>query len=214
MCSPILLDSPKGSLSTVSLLANVRDALAFRRQSAAANTTKAQYEVLAITPDIRLFSSLAYTMAPQGWSVRWASSLYGAKRILERRAIPVILYDWCSPDEDWTTSIECLKLIPGDPCIVLAARVVGEDLWCRAIDCQVYDVVSRGGDLIHLIATLQFAWKWKAKERPDEESRWRDESTSEVPILITAADLNPGVKGIPVQANGPRPLPHLGKPGR
>jgi hypothetical protein len=135
------------------------------------------------------FSLRSHTQwLPQGWSVRWVRSLYGAKRILGCRAIPVILYDWCSPDEGWTTSIECLKLFTGDPCIVLAARVVDEDLWCRAIDRRVYDVVSRDGDLKHLIATLQFAWKWKAKQRPDSESRRRDRSTSEVPIRITAAD--------------------------
>lgn len=170
----------------MSLLAHFRDALALRRQSEAGNTVKAKYEVLVITPDIRFFSSLAYTMAPQGWSVRWVTSLYGAKRILECRAISVVLYDWCSPDEDWTTSIECLKPIPGEPCIVLAARVVDEDLWCRAIDRRVYDVVSRGGDLKHLIATLQFARKWKTTQRPDAESMWRDKSTSEAPIRATA----------------------------
>ena len=172
----------------MSFLAKFRDALAIRRQSATRTTAKAKYEFLAVTPDICFFSSLATAMAPHGWAVRWAKSLKVAKGILERRPIPVILYDWCSAEEDWTTSIECLKLIPEDPCIVLAARGVDEDLWCRAIDRRVYDLVSRSGDLKHLVATLQFAWKWKAKQRPDAERGWPDESTSEIPIRITSAD--------------------------
>ena len=181
------LDSPKGSSITMSFLSHFRNALACRRQSAALRTSKAEYEFLAITPDIRFFASLSYTGAQYGWTVRWAKSLEVAKGILERRAIPVILYDWCYADEEWNTSIACLKLIPEDPCIVLAARGVDEDLWCRVIDRRVYDVVSRSGDLKQLVATLQFAWKWKAKQRPDADGSWGDESTSELPVRITAA---------------------------
>jgi DNA-binding NtrC family response regulator len=172
----------------VSFLANLRDALACRRQSAARKTARAKYEFLVITPDICFFSSLAYAMPLHGWAVRWATSPEQAKRILKRQPIPLILYDWCSPDEDWTRSTECLKLTPEDPCIILAAREIDEDLWCRAIGHRVYDVVSRKGDLEHLAATLQFAWKWKAKKRPDAEDRRPDDSTINGPIRVTAAD--------------------------
>ena len=96
--------------------------------------------------------------------------------MLECRTIPVILYDWCSATEDWTTSIERLKLTPEDPCIILAARGVDEDLWCRAIDHRVYDVVARTGDFKHLVATLQFAWKWKAKQCLSQSGALRNES--------------------------------------
>ena len=82
--------------------------------------------------------------------------------ILACRTIPVILYDWCSADEDWATSIERLRLIPEDPCILLAAKRVDENLWRRAIGLRVYDVVSRAEHVGHLVATLRFAWKWKA----------------------------------------------------
>lgn len=136
-----------------------------RRRSAAGRTTGTEYELLAITPDTSFFSSLAFNGTPHGWKVRWARSVSAAMGILACRTIPVILYDWCSADEDWATSIERLRLIPEDPCIVLAARGVDEDLWRRAIGLRVYDVVCRTGELGHLVATLQFAWKWKAGRR-------------------------------------------------
>jgi hypothetical protein len=74
----------------MSFLAHFRDTPAIRRQSEAGDMAKVQYEFLAITPDIRFFSSLAYTMTRQGWSARCVRSLYGAER-LECRAICDIL---------------------------------------------------------------------------------------------------------------------------
>jgi hypothetical protein len=54
-----------------------------------------------------------------------------------------------------------LKLLPGAPCIILAVGQVDEDLWHHAINQQVYDVVWRTGHNHHLMATLEFAWKWR-----------------------------------------------------
>jgi DNA-binding NtrC family response regulator len=145
----------------MSFFGNSGDLLTRRRQP----PPGAKYELLAITPDDRFYSSLAYTTAPHGWVVRWARSVNGAMGILACRSIPVILYDCYNAGEDWTTSIERLKLIPGDPCVILAARGVDEDLWRQAIARRVYDVVCRNLQSGHLIATLQFAWNWKADGR-------------------------------------------------
>jgi hypothetical protein len=153
----------------MSLFENDRDHLARHRQSAATRTAGTQYELLAITPDTRFFSSILFTATPHAWTVRWARSVNGAKGILARRTIPVILYDWYCAADDWATSIERLKLIPEDPCIVLAARGVDEDLWRRALNRRVYDVVSRTGQVGHLVATLEFAWKWKVERHGQAE---------------------------------------------
>jgi len=125
-------------------------------------TTGAERELLVITSDTRFFASLQYAAAPNGWEIRWARSLNGAMAILAGRALPVILYDWCSVAEDWTASIGRLNLVPEEPCIILAADGVDEDLWRRALGLRVHDVVCRTGGRDHLFATLQFAWKWKA----------------------------------------------------
>ncbi len=88
--------------------------------------------------------------------------------VLSCRPTPIILYDWCSPAEHWTEAVERLKLISDQLCIILAAKGVNEDLWCQAIDRDVYDVVSRKGEMGHLVATLQFAWKWSVAVVPDQ----------------------------------------------
>jgi DNA-binding NtrC family response regulator len=134
-----------------------------RRQSGGAR--RAVYELLAITPDTGFFAALQYAATAHGWTVRWARSVNAAIGVLTCRAITVILYDWCSATEDWTESIDRLKLIAEGPSIVLAAGRVDEELWREALSLRVYDVVSRAGQFEHLFATLRFARKWKSERR-------------------------------------------------
>jgi hypothetical protein len=126
--------------------ASFRDILAGRRRSTVSATIEPKYELLAITPDNCFYSALTYATARYGWVARWTQSVSGSIEVLAHRPAPVILYDWCSPLEHWTAAVERLKLIADDePCIILVARGVNENLWCQAIDLDVYDVVSRAG---------------------------------------------------------------------
>jgi hypothetical protein len=123
------------------------------------------HELLAITPDNRFFASLLGSATPRGWTVRWARSVNGAIGILDCRTIPIVLYDWYSTVDDWQPAIRRLTLIAAAPCVILAASRVDEVLWRRAINSRVYDVVCRTGESRHLVATLQFAWKWKVERK-------------------------------------------------
>jgi hypothetical protein len=154
----------------MSFFASFRDVLAGRRRSAVSATAGPKHELAAITPDICFYSALTYATARHGWVVRWTQSVSGAMEGLACRPTPVILYDWCSPVGHWTAAVERLKLIPDKPCIILAARGVNEDLWCQAINCDVYEVVPRTGDMRNLVATLQFACQWKVVLVPHQQS--------------------------------------------
>jgi hypothetical protein len=78
------------------------------------------------------------------------------------QSFPVIIYDCCSPTENWAESITRLKLTFEDSCLVMAAGVVSEELWQKALARGVYDVVSRSDNGEHLAATLRFARDWRA----------------------------------------------------
>jgi hypothetical protein len=121
-----------------------------------------QFELIAISPDTGFFASLVHTTTPYGWTVRWARSIAGAVEMLAKRTAPIIIYDCGSVDGDWSASINRLRLVSEDPCIVMAAGLVSEELWQEAISCHVYDVVYRFGHSSQLVATLRFAWKWRA----------------------------------------------------
>jgi hypothetical protein len=135
------------------------------RQSSRGLTTAVRCELLAITPDTRLYSSLQCAANQRGWTVRWASSVNVAIAILGCRAIPVILYASCAGLEDWTEAIDKLKRLPDNPCVVLAAGKVNESLWRYALGLRIYDVVCRSSKAEELFTTLGFAWKWKNRQQ-------------------------------------------------
>jgi DNA-binding NtrC family response regulator len=136
-----------------------------RRQSGRGPTKARGCELLAITPDTRLYSSLQYAANQEGWTVRWATSVNVAITILGCRTIPVVLYDPCAGLEDWAEAIDRLKMLPDSPCVVLAAGKVNENLWRYAISLRAYDVVCRYGEAKELFTTLGFAWKWKTRQQ-------------------------------------------------
>ncbi len=141
-----------------------------RRRSTSAPVLR-KYELLAISPDARFFSSLVHIAAPYDWEVRWTRSIHGALDILANGSAPVIIYDCCSASEDWSRSITRLMMLPDAPCIILAARQVDEELWRQAINQHVYDVVCRTEHNQHLIATLEFAWKSRTDRRRQPAGR-------------------------------------------
>jgi hypothetical protein len=122
-------------------------------------------DIVAISPDMCFFSSLVHTTAPYGWAVRWARSITGAEEMLAERSDPIIIYDCCSVAEDWRASIARLRAVSEDPCIVMTAGLVSEELWQEALARRVYDVVCRMGHGCQLIATLHFARKWRVDRR-------------------------------------------------
>jgi DNA-binding NtrC family response regulator len=124
-----------------------------------------QCDLIAISSDTSFFASLLHAAAPQGWTVRWARSITGAAELLAKQTAPIIVYDSGSAAGDWIVSIDRLMAASEDPCIVMAAGLVSEELWQEALSRRVYDVVDRVGDYSRLVATLQFARKWRVDRR-------------------------------------------------
>jgi hypothetical protein len=124
-----------------------------------------QGELILISSDTIFFASLVHATTPYGWRVHWARSIAGAAELLAARSSPIIVYDCGSVPGDWVASIDRLMSASGDPCIVMAAGLVSEELWQEALSRRVYDVVSRIGHGSQLVATLQFASKWKLDRR-------------------------------------------------
>jgi hypothetical protein len=132
-----------------------------------------QGELILISSDTSFFASLVHATTTNGWKVHWARSIAGAAEILTERLSPIIVYDCGLVPADWSASIDRLMSASYDPCIVLAAGLVSEELWREALSRRVYDVVSRAGRSGHLVATLQFAAKWRSDRRSYYAGRWQ-----------------------------------------
>ena len=121
-----------------------------------------KYELLAISPDTRFLASVLFRAGAYGWTVQWARSIGAAGVLSAGRSVPVVIYDCCSAADDWSESIAHLKLAFHDSCLIMAARVVSEELWQKALARGVYDVVSRSDNGDHLAAMVRFAFDWRA----------------------------------------------------
>jgi hypothetical protein len=119
-----------------------------------------KYELLAISPDTRFLASVLFRSGAYGWTVRWARSIDAAAAFSGGRSVAVVIYDCCSASDDWSESIARLKLAFEDSCLIIAARLVSEELWQKALARGVYDVVSRSDNSDHLAVTVRFACDW------------------------------------------------------
>jgi hypothetical protein len=141
---------------------NVRSAprlMSFLWKSAPRKPAEAAVEVLVFTPDDRFFSSLMYVTTQFGWAVRWVKSVDRALEILERRTISILIYDCYPAGADWVPGVARFMVSSRGASILLAAPVVNEDIWERALSCGVYDVICRTGHGAQLASTLRFASK-------------------------------------------------------
>jgi hypothetical protein len=130
-----------------------------------------RFEILAVTNDDRFFSSLAYMGAELDSSVKWTRSLDRALQILDCGGLRLVVYDWYPIGRDWQSGIQRLTSDGRDPCVILAAPEVSEDLWRRAMACGAYDIALRTGRREQLRSTLQFAQKWERERR----TRWKED---------------------------------------
>jgi hypothetical protein len=130
----------------------------------------ARPDVLAVTPDDRLYCSLLYVSTQYGWVTRWAKSVARAVEVLQPGMNSILLYDWYSESDSWRSSTDRLLRADNAACIVLAAPKVDEDLWQQALRYRLYDVVSRQGPACLLAATLRFAWQRKVQSQGLMES--------------------------------------------
>ena len=144
---------------------------AFRRQrDSLRSMVEPRLEILAVTPDDRLYSSLLYVATQHGWVTRWTKSVDGAIRILKSGTDAILLYDWYSASQSWQDVTGRLLGADSACCIVLAAPHVDEDLWEQAVVSRVYDVVPRTGPAGHMAATLRFAWQHKVRRLTAERT--------------------------------------------
>lgn len=114
--------------------------------------------ILAVTADIRLYSTVLDATTSDGWRIRWARSLDRAVEICAAEPIPIVIYDGHLPQIKWTHAFDSLSRTPNRPRLLLAADAVDEPLWREVLRCHGYDAVRRSAGAEELRRTFRFAF--------------------------------------------------------
>ena len=119
--------------------------------------------VLAVTENDRFYTTLTEIGAGCGWQVRRARSLSEAVAAIDSHATPLVILDWDENNADWRRALERLCARPHHPCVLLASRVVDENLRQEVLRYRGYDVLPRSTDRDQMIRAIEFAWFWTTR---------------------------------------------------
>lgn len=121
--------------------------------------------LLAITTNDRFYAGLVDIATSCGWEIRRASAIREGLDILRSLSMPLVVFDWDENGHDWRDGIGRLGAAPNHPCVLLASRVIDENLRQEVMRFHGYDVLARSADKDQIIRTIRFAWFWTTRSR-------------------------------------------------
>jgi DNA-binding response OmpR family regulator len=116
--------------------------------------------ILAITSDDRFYASLLDVGASRGWEVRRGSTIQEGLDTVRSLHMPLVILDWDESAHDWRHGLERIWAAPNHPCVLLASRVMDDNLRQEVQRHHGYDVLPRTGDRDQIVRTVEFAWFW------------------------------------------------------
>jgi DNA-binding response OmpR family regulator len=137
--------------------------LGLRTRSAAKDArdgTASRTRVLAITADDCFYSTLVEIASSSGWEIRRATTAQEGLDIVCSFSMPLVIFDWDENGPNWRGGLDRLSAARSHPCILLASRVVDDNLRQEVIRFGGYDVLVRSAGRELILRTIQFAWFW------------------------------------------------------
>jgi DNA-binding response OmpR family regulator len=122
--------------------------------------SEASIRLLAITLDDRFYAGLVEIASSSGWEIHRASSVQEGLDIVRSLSVPLVLFDWDESGPNWRRGLARLCAAPTHPCILLASRLVDDNLRQEVIRFGGYDVLARSAVRDQVLRTIQFAWFW------------------------------------------------------
>ncbi len=114
--------------------------------------------VLAITSDVKLYSSVSNAAGSSRWRIRWARTLTSAIEIQNSDWMPIIVYDSSLPEVEWPWALDCFAEISNLHRVFLVAPAVDECLWKAVRRHHGYDVIDRSAKPDDFERVFRFAW--------------------------------------------------------
>jgi len=116
--------------------------------------------VIAITTDIRYYSTLVCAAASAGLRLHWARSFERAMEMSRAASRAILVYDSDLPDVGWQWAVPILADVHENFRVLLAvpAASIDEEVWRSALAHRSYDIVSKTAGSHDLSRSLHFAF--------------------------------------------------------
>lgn len=116
--------------------------------------------ILAITSDDRFYSILVDAGSSCGWEIRRSSTVQEGLDAVRSLHVPLVIFDWDGSEQDWGHALDRIWAAPNHPCVLLASRLMNDNLRQEVQRHHGYDVLPRTGDRDRIVRTVEFAWFW------------------------------------------------------
>lgn len=114
--------------------------------------------VLVITADIRLFSAVLHAASSVDWQSDWARTMGRAIEICRLEPAPIVVFDDTLPGVEWGWAFDLIHAVSNRRRILLASRLIDEELWRKVVLRGGYDIVRRSAGSEEWKRLFRFAW--------------------------------------------------------
>lgn len=128
--------------------------------AAAKDTVNSNVRLLAITANDRFYSTLVDIGSSCGWEVRRAGSIQEGMGLIRSHSAPLVVLDWDEDANDWRDGLRRVCAAHEQVCVLLASRVVDDNLREEVLRFHGYDVLPKNADREQIVRAVQFAWFW------------------------------------------------------
>lgn len=135
-----------------------------------------QVRLLVITSDDDFYSVLKNASADGKWTMHRATSIQNGLHAMRADSLPLIIVDWTAPVDDWRPALDAICAEPKRPCVILASRVIDENLRREVLRYGGYDVLPRSADRQQIVREINFAWFWITRSDDSTRNEKRQEA--------------------------------------
>lgn len=147
-----------------------------RSEDAARRTADSRVRVLAITADDAFYADLVDLGASREWEVHRAGALHNGIELAQSLLIPLVILDCGGSSRNWRREMSRICDTPPHPCVLLASRVVDDNLRQEVLRHRGYDIYPRTGNREQAARVIEFAWFWATRSRTLTDSGKQQEA--------------------------------------
>lgn len=117
--------------------------------------------VLSISPIEDDHNALEQIFSEVRWILHRALAIPSARAFLAENHAPVVICERNLAPGTWRDALDCARLLPQPPHVIVTSRLADEYLWAEALNVGAYDVLAKPFDreeVIRIVSSASRRW--------------------------------------------------------